>query len=97
MAADPVDKLTHHWPVCKTRPMMSVLPSPLKSPTLTSTQVTLGLQVVQRLQVKLEPVLRPTHHSPPAERPATSVKPSPLKSPCTTCCQLAAGLQLPQA
>src|SRR6266851_3067306 len=29
---EPLDRDTHHWPVCKTRPAMSVKPSPLKSP-----------------------------------------------------------------
>src|SRR6516165_7320803 len=36
----PVERPVHHWPFCKTRPVMSALPSPLKSPTCTSTQVT---------------------------------------------------------
>src|SRR6184192_1267583 len=29
----PFDRAVHHWPPCSQRPVMSVLPSPLKSPT----------------------------------------------------------------
>src|SRR5712692_574181 len=36
---EPFDNDTHHWPVCKYRPAISVKPSPLKSPVTTSTQV----------------------------------------------------------
>src|SRR5690349_17771513 len=38
-AFEPLDTPTYHWPFSKARPTMSALPSPLKSPTLTSTQV----------------------------------------------------------
>src|SRR5438067_2321916 len=65
---------------------MSALPSPLKSPTFTSTQVAPVLQVAHLLVVKPpEPLERETHQSPVClARPAISVKPSPLKSPVTT-------------
>ena len=33
----PVLAAVHHWPDCRTRPVMSARPSPLKSPTWTST------------------------------------------------------------
>src|SRR5712692_4659211 len=74
---------------------MSALPSPLKSPTCTSTQVTFGLQVAHKLVVKLEPVESPTHHWPVLRsRPAMSALPSPLKSPTCTSTQVTFGLQV---
>src|SRR5258707_4635242 len=75
---------------------MSALPSPLKSPTCTSTQVTFGFQVVHREVVNDEPSETPTHHWPVCWRkPAISVFPSPLKSPVTTFVQGALGFQEP--
>src|SRR5438093_1159627 len=74
--------------------MMSELPSPLKSPILTSTQVTAVLQAVIREVVTLVPVLSDSHHWPLSRaRPAMSVLPSPLKSPTTTSTQVTAVLQ----
>src|SRR5947208_12416414 len=61
---------------------MSSLPSPLKSAAMTSTQVTLGLQLVHTEKENDAPVLMPTHQLPAwLSRAATSVLPSPLKSP----------------
>src|SRR5437879_13922939 len=56
--------------------MISVLPSPLKSPVWTSTQVTLGFQVVTRWLVKAEePLDAATHHCPlVATRPKRPAK-----------------------
>src|SRR5438105_12342591 len=79
---------------------MSALPSPLKSPTLTSTQVTSTqlapvLQVSQRELVKLDPVDKAIHHAPPCKyRPTMSALPSPLKSPTWTSTQVAPVLQV---
>src|SRR6266480_1955686 len=85
----PVDCASHHWPVEATRPARSALPSPLKSPTRTSTQGTEALQVVQRLNWNVEPLERPTHTSPlSAARATMSVLPSPLKSPMSTSAQV---------
>src|SRR5437660_6634713 len=92
----PLDRPVHHDPPCNQRPVMSALPSPLKSPTLTSTQVTSTqeapvLQVSQRELVKPEPLDRATHHWPPsAYWPTMSALPSPLKSPTCTSTQVAA-------
>ena len=70
---------------------MSLLPSPLKSPTWTSTQVTLEFQVAQRLLVKELPLERAAHHWPfERTRPAMSLLPSPLKSPTLTSTQVTA-------
>src|SRR5207244_10871913 len=62
----PLESATHQWLVCRTRPVMSSLPSPLKSPTLMSTQVTAVLQAVpQREAVKaVLPLDSPTPQSP---------------------------------
>src|SRR5262245_56944824 len=60
----PSDRDTHHWPVCKSRPMRSLWPSPLKSPVCTSSQVTAGLQAVPRDVLKAAPVEWPIHHWP---------------------------------
>src|SRR5262249_11538185 len=38
-AVEPLDRPTYHWPFSKARPAMSNFPSPLKSPTFSSTQV----------------------------------------------------------
>src|SRR6266852_458322 len=85
----PLDRPTHHWPLCKARPTMSALPSPLKSPTLTSAQVTPVLQEVQRVVLNAEPVLNPVHQAPfESTRPVMSDLPSPLKSPTFTSTQL---------
>src|SRR5437870_548947 len=80
----------HHRPVCSTRPVMSALPSPLKSPTLTSTQVTLvGQAVPQGVELNELPVLSPTHQWPVCStRPTRSALPSPLKSPTLTSTQV---------
>src|SRR6266481_1377904 len=76
---------------------MSALPSPLKSPTLTSTQVTFGFQVVHKLVENDGPFDTPTHHWPPCKyRPAMSILPSPLKSPTLTSSQVTAVLQVSQ-
>src|SRR5207245_10168249 len=63
----PVDWATHHWPLSAARPTMSILPSPLKSPTLTSTQVTPVLHCPHWLVVNIEALATPAHkesHSP---------------------------------
>src|SRR5690349_11991817 len=78
----PVFKPTYHWPVDRSRPAMSSLPSPLKSPVRTSAHVGLVLHVAQREDVKAVPLESPTYHWPRARsRPMTSAFPSPLKSP----------------
>src|SRR5713226_8187962 len=76
---------------------MSVLPSPLKSPTCTSTQVT---AVDQRPHMEVvnpeEPLESATHQLPvAASRPTTSGRPSPLKSPTCTSTQVLLGSQAP--
>src|SRR5207244_3047170 len=92
----PLETATHHRPVCCTRPTMSSLPSPLKSPTLTSTQLTAVGQLPQTLLLKDEPVDKATSHCPVAGlRPATSVLPSPLKSPVCTSTQATVESQPP--
>src|SRR5260370_28498655 len=74
---------------------MSALPSPLKSPTLTSTQVMFGFHCAHKLVVKLEPVLTPVHQLPPCKyRPVMSALPSPLKSPTLTSAQVTLGFQV---
>src|SRR5207245_5027674 len=78
----PLDSPTHHRPVCSTRPTMSSLPSPLKSPTLTSTQVTAVDHWSQGVKLKELPVLCPVHHRPVCStRPLMSALPWPSKSP----------------
>src|SRR5258708_5868953 len=77
--------------------MMSVMPLPRKSPTWTSTQVTLGFQLVQSEVVKLLPFEMPTHQLPVCKsRAAISVRPLPLKSPVRTSTQVTLGFQGPQ-
>src|SRR6266851_7557926 len=74
---------------------MSALPSPLKSPILTSTQATAGDHLPHVVLVKPEPVERPTHHKPVVgSRPMMSALPSPLKSPVCTSVQFTAGDQV---
>src|SRR6516165_4116780 len=76
---------------------MSALPSRLKSPTWTSTQVGAGFQVAHRLFVKEEPEEIAAHHWPFwSTRPMMSSLPSPLKSPTFTSTQVTAGDQLLQ-
>src|SRR5437867_2766391 len=87
----PVLSPTHHRPVCSTRPTMSSLPSPLKSPTLKSTQVTVvGKAAPQGEEVKaVLPLETATHHRPVCStRPVMSVRPSSLKSPTLTSTQV---------
>jgi hypothetical protein len=50
----PVEMPTHHCGDSSTRPARSSLPSPLKSPNCTSTQVTVGSLVVHRLVLKAD-------------------------------------------
>src|SRR5262249_16941544 len=74
---------------------MSILPSPLKSPTRTSAQVTLVDQEVQGLVLNDEPFETATHPPPvPGSRPAMSVWPSPTKSPVRTSTQFTVALQM---
>src|SRR2546425_565869 len=97
-AVVPVLSETHHWPLCWARPMMSASPSPLKSPTLTSSQVTAVLQVLQSVVLKEAPVESATHHWPVCSaRAAMSVLPSLLKSPLTTSTQVTPVLQVAQS
>src|SRR5439155_1455217 len=79
----------HHRPVCSTRPVMSLRPSPSKSPTLTSTQVTLVGQAPQGESVEtLLPLKLATHHRPVCStRPAMSSLPTQVKSPTLTSTQ----------
>src|SRR5438132_12756329 len=77
---------------------MSALPSPLKSPTLTSTQVTPVLQVSHLEAAKPEPLDKATHQSPPsAYRPTMSALPSPLESPTCTSGQVTPGRRASRA
>src|SRR5437588_10020613 len=87
----PFDTAVHQLPPSLYRPVMSALPSPLKSPTCTSTQVAPVLQVAQRVVLKaVLPLDRPVHHAPPCTyRPVMSALPSPLKSPTSTSTQAA--------
>src|SRR5205809_57831 len=78
-AALPLETATHHRPVGCTRPVMSSLPSPVKSPTFTSTQLTAVLHWSHLLRAKVDPMLMPTHQRPVCwTRAAMSVLPSPL-------------------
>src|SRR5260370_14732859 len=96
-AVDPFDKPAHHWPLCRTRPMMSALPSPFKSPMRTSTQVTAGDQVTHKLVVNaVAPLDKLAHHWPLCRtRPMTSALPSPFKSPMRSSTPLTAAPQTP--
>src|SRR5262249_7604254 len=97
-----LDWATHHWPLSLTRPAILMmgrpvraLVAPVKSPTLTSTQVTAGLHVVQRGVGKEVPVGMPNQHWPVfLRRAAKSALPLPLKSPVTTSTQVTLGLQV---
>src|SRR5712692_7865097 len=92
---EPFEMPTYHCPVCRYRPMMSVMPSPLKSPTLTSTQVTLGFQAAHMVVLKLEPLDMPVHQWPPCKnRPVMSVFLSPVKSPTLTSTQVTLGFHM---
>src|SRR5947209_3537334 len=92
----PLESPTHHRPVCSTRPTMSSLPSPVKSPTFTSTQLTAVDQLPHTLLLKNEPVDKATSHCPVAGlRPAMSVKLSPLKLPVCTSTQATVESQPP--
>src|SRR5438445_6399593 len=74
---------------------MSDLPSPLKSPTLTSDQVTPVLQVSHLEAAKPDPLDKANHQAPPsAYRPTMSALPSPLKSPTCTSAQVTPVLQV---
>src|SRR2546430_8547769 len=76
---------------------MSALPSPLKSPPLTSTQVAAVLHTPHGTVTKEAPVERLTLHLPVVgSRPTMSALPSPLKSPTCTLTQFTLGAQLPQ-
>src|SRR5437870_1408532 len=87
----PLESATHHRPVCSTRPRMSASPSPVKSPTFTSTEVTAGGHGPQTVKVNELPVLSPVHHRPVCStRPTMSVRPSSLKSPVCTPTQVTA-------
>src|SRR6266436_6376349 len=93
----PPERLVHHWPAPRKRPARSDLPSPLKSPTCTSTQVTFGFHRAQRLLLKLEAVDCASHQVPSClTRPIRSVLPSPLKSPVCTSTQVTLGFHCPQ-
>src|SRR6516162_2717438 len=71
---------------------MSALPSPSKSPTFTSTQVTLVLHVPQKVVLNPEPVEMPVHHWPVSNhRPVMSAILSPLKSATFTSTQVMPG------
>src|SRR5438874_872634 len=85
----PVLSPTHHRPVCCTRPVTSARWSPSKSPTLTSTQVTLEAQAPHLVLLKELPSEVSTHHAPVCcTRPTMSSLPSPVKSPTWTSTQL---------
>src|SRR5438132_7290868 len=67
--------------------------APLKSPTVTSTQVAAVLHWAHIRVVKEVPVEIPVHHEPPCKyRPVMSSMPLPLKSPTLTSTQVAAVL-----
>src|SRR5690348_14410015 len=64
---------------------MSALPSPLKSPTFTSTHVAPVLQLAHLLVVKEDPLDTAVHQVPlPRSRAVMSALPSSLKSPTFT-------------
>src|SRR5437870_5337906 len=77
----PCEKLADQSPDVELRARISLLLSPLRSKTFTSTKVTVALHVSHLLRTKLPPVLRASHHSPLAwSRAMTSSRPSPSKS-----------------
>src|SRR6266446_7017087 len=97
MNDEPLDRLTHHDTVWSTRPTRSSLPSPLKSPRYTATQVTFGSQAPHALVLKAVPVDTPTNHCPVCStRPMMSALPSPVTSPTFTSAQVTAGFQASQ-
>src|SRR5262249_17550204 len=62
---EPVEMPTHQFPVVGSRPAMSVMPSPLKSPVTTFCHFTAGFQVAQsELLNQDEPFDNPTNHCP---------------------------------
>src|SRR5262249_28925467 len=80
------------------RPTMSILPLPVRSPTCTSTQVTLVDQAPHRLLAKRVPVDTPTSHWPVAAlRPTISALPPPVKSPTWPSTQSMVGSHWPQS
>src|SRR5205823_5833170 len=96
--AEPVDVATHHWPPSAVRPAMSDLPSPVKSATRTSSQVTAVDHEPQSSLTKPVPADFAIHQLPlPGSRPTMSSLPSPLKSPTCTSAQLAAGDHQPHS
>src|SRR2546430_1130625 len=98
MNLEPVETAVHHCPASIPRPAISDLPSPVKSPTLTSTQVIVAFQVVQKVVLNDEPVERPVHHCPASfHLPAMSVLPSPSKSPTFTSTQVTLAFQVSQS
>src|SRR5207249_8889031 len=96
---EPFDRAVHQVPPCRYRAVMSSLPSPLKSPACTSTQVAPVLHVAQREVLKaVLPLDRPVYHWPFCKaRAVMSALPSPLKSPTFTSTQVAPVLQLAQS
>src|SRR5207245_2307288 len=93
-SAAPVETPVNHWPLSSTRPITSALPSPVRSPSCTSTQVTSGDHVAQRLVRKDVPVDRPAHHWPVScTRPMRSALPSPFRSPTLTSTHVTSGDQ----
>src|SRR5207244_236890 len=102
---EPVLRPVHQEPPCSQRPVMSSLPSPLKSPTRTSTQVTFGFQLAQKVVLKEVPVDMPVHQEPPSShravmsmmrRPVLGLT-APLKSPTRTSTQVTFGFHCAQA
>src|SRR6266851_1254143 len=93
-----VDRAAHHSPFWAMRPTRSALPSPVKSPTWTSTQVTAVLHWSQTVKLNELPSLSPVHHRPVCStRPVISALPSPLKSPTLTSTQVTlVGQAVPQ-
>src|SRR5262249_2527012 len=82
LKAVPKETPVHQLPPSRKRPVMSALPSPLKSPAWTSTQVAEVLHVAQVLVMKEEPVEIAVRQLPRSRlRPTRSALPSPLKSP----------------
>src|SRR4029077_8257135 len=74
---------------------MSSMPSLLKSPTWTSTQVAAVLHVAHRDVLKEVPLEIPVYHWPFCKaRAVMSALPSPLKSPTLTSTQVAPVLQV---
>ena len=69
----PVETAVHQEPPSSQRPVMSALPSALKSPTWTSTQVVAVLHCAHWVVVKAEPFDMAVHQDPPSsQRPVMS-------------------------